>query len=136
MEMNENKIIEIKKLYKNYGSLEVLTGIDLDIYKGEVIAVIGSSGSGKSTLLRCLNLLEEPTSGDILFNGININDKTININKIREEIGMVFQSFNLFENMNVLDNCTIAQIKVLKRDLKNIVGTIKSFTSSSFRSST
>jgi putative lysine transport system ATP-binding protein len=115
MEMNENKIIEIKKLYKNYGSLEVLTGIDLDIYKGEVIAVIGSSGSGKSTLLRCLNLLEEPTSGDILFNGININDKTININKIREEIGMVFQSFNLFENMNVIENCMIAQVKVLKR---------------------
>ena len=116
MEMNENKIIEIKKLYKNYGSLEVLTGIDLDIYKGEVIAVIGSSGSGKSTLLRCLNLLEEPTSGDILFNGININDKTININKIREEIGMVFQSFNLFENMNVIENCMIAQVKVLKRN--------------------
>jgi putative lysine transport system ATP-binding protein len=115
MEMNENKIIEIKKLYKNYGSLEVLTGIDLDIYKGEVIAVIGSSGSGKSTLLRCLNLLEEPTSGDILFNEININDKTININKIREEIGMVFQSFNLFENMNVIENCMIAQVKVLKR---------------------
>jgi putative lysine transport system ATP-binding protein len=113
--MNENKIIEINKLYKNYGSLEVLTGIDLDIYKGEVIAVIGSSGSGKSTLLRCLNLLEEPTSGDILFNGININDKTININKIREEIGMVFQSFNLFENMNVIENCMIAQVKVLKR---------------------
>ena len=101
MEMNENKIIEIKKLYKNYGSLEVLTGIDLDIYKGEVIAVIGSSGSGKSTLLRCLNLLEEPTSGDILFNGININDKTININKIREEIGMVFHSFNLFAKATI-----------------------------------
>lgn len=123
MEMNENKIIEIKKLYKNYGSLEVLTGIDLDIYKGEVIAVIGSSGSGKSTLLRCLNLLEEPTSGDILFNGININDKTININKIREEIGMVFQSFNLFENMNVIENCMIAQVKVLKRN-KNEARTI------------
>ena len=123
MEMNENKIIEIKKLYKNYGSLQVLTGIDLDIYKGEVIAVIGSSGSGKSTLQRCLNLLEEPTSGDILFNGININDKTININKIREEIGMVFQSFNLFENMNVIENCMIAQVKVLKRN-KNEARTI------------
>ena len=110
------KIIEIKNLYKNFGSLEVLKGVDLDIYKGEVVAIIGSSGSGKSTLLRCLNLLEEPTSGSILFNGVDINDKKNNINKIREEIGMVFQSFNLFENMNVLENCMIAQTKVLKRD--------------------
>ena len=109
------KIIEIKNLCKNFGNLEVLKGVDLDIYKGEVVAIIGSSGSGKSTLLRCLNLLEEPTSGAILFNGIDINDKKNNIDKIREEIGMVFQSFNLFENMNVLENCMIAQIKVLKK---------------------
>ena len=109
------KIIEIKNLHKNFGSLEVLKGVDLDIYKGEVVAIIGSSGSGKSTLLRCLNLLEEPTSGNILFNGVDINDKKNNIDKIREEIGMVFQSFNLFENMNVLENCIIAQVKVLKK---------------------
>lgn len=109
------KIIEIKNLHKNFGSLEVLKGVDLDIYKGEVVAIIGSSGSGKSTLLRCLNLLEEPTSGKILFNGVDINDKKNNIDKIREEIGMVFQSFNLFENMNVLENCIIAQVKVLKK---------------------
>ena len=109
------KIIEIKNLHKNFGSLEVLKGVDLDIYKGEVVAIIGSSGSGKSTLLRCLNLLEEPTSGNILFNGVDINDKKNNIDKIREEIGMVFQSFNLFENMNVLENCMIAQVKVLKK---------------------
>lgn len=112
---NVNKIIEIKNLYKNFGKLEVLKGVDLDIYKGEVVAIIGSSGSGKSTLLRCINLLEEPTSGEILFNGVDINDKKNNIDKIREEIGMVFQSFNLFENMNVLENCMIAQTKVLKK---------------------
>ena len=109
------KIIKIENLYKSFGKLEVLKGINLDIYKGEVISIIGSSGSGKSTLLRCLNLLEYPTSGNIYFENKNIIDKKTNINDIRKEIGMVFQSFNLFENMNVLDNCTIAQIKVLKR---------------------
>ena len=109
------KIIKIENLYKSFGKLEVLKGVNLDIYKGEVISIIGSSGSGKSTLLRCLNLLEYPTSGNIYFENKNIIDKKTNINDIRKEIGMVFQSFNLFENMNVLDNCTIAQIKVLKR---------------------
>lgn len=110
------KIIEIKNLHKNFGKLEVLKGVHLDIYKGEVISIIGSSGSGKSTLLRCINLLEYPTSGNIYFNNLDIVDRKTNIDQIREKIGMVFQSFNLFENMNVLDNCTIAQIKVLKRD--------------------
>lgn len=110
------KIIEIKNLHKNFGKLEVLKGVNLDIYKGEVISIIGSSGSGKSTLLRCINLLEYPTSGNIYFNNLDIVDRKTNIDQIREKIGMVFQSFNLFENMNVLDNCTIAQIKVLKRD--------------------
>lgn len=109
------KIIEIKNLHKNFGPLEVLKGINLDIYKGSVTAIIGSSGSGKSTLLRCINLLEQPSAGEILFNGTNINDPQINIDKIRQNIGMVFQSFNLFENMNVIENCMIAQIKVLKR---------------------
>lgn len=110
------RIIEIKNLHKNFGKLEVLKGVNLDIYKGEVISIIGSSGSGKSTLLRCINLLEYPTSGNIYFNNLDIVDRKTNIDQIREKIGMVFQSFNLFENMNVLDNCTIAQIKVLKRN--------------------
>ena len=110
-----NKIIKIKNLYKNFQDLEVLKDINLDIYEGETIAIIGSSGSGKSTLLRCINQLEVQTSGEIYYNNQNILDNKVNINKIREEIGMVFQSFNLFENMNVLQNCVIAQRKVLKR---------------------
>lgn len=112
------KIIEIKNLKKNFGTLHVLNDINLSIYKGEVISIIGSSGSGKSTLLRCINLLEEPSSGFIYFNNVDINNRKVNINKVREKIGMVFQSFNLFENMNVLENCIIAQTKVLKRDKK------------------
>lgn len=110
-----NKIIEVKNLKKSFNNLDVLKDINLDIFKGEVVAIIGSSGSGKSTLLRCINLLEQPDSGTILFNGTDISDSKVNINKMREKIGMVFQSFNLFENMNVLENCVIAQTKVLKR---------------------
>ena len=110
-----NKIIEVKNLKKSFNNLDVLKDINLDIFKGEVVAIIGSSGSGKSTLLRCINLLEQPDSGTILFNGTDISDSKVNINKMREKIGMVFQSFNLFENMIVLENCVIAQTKVLKR---------------------
>ena len=108
-------IVKINNLYKSFGRLDVLQGIDLDIYKGEVISIIGSSGSGKSTLLRCINLLEYPTSGEIIFEDKNIIERRVNIDLVRREIGMVFQSFNLFENKNVLDNCIIAQTKVLKR---------------------
>lgn len=108
-------MINIKNIYKYFDDLKVLNGVTCDIKKGEKIVIIGASGSGKSTLLRCINLLEQPTSGEIYFKGININDKSVNIDNIRQNIGMVFQSFNLFENMNVIENCMIAQTKVLKR---------------------
>ena len=108
------ELIEIKNLKKSFGNLEVLKGIDLNISKGEVVTIIGSSGSGKSTLLRCINLLEKPNDGAIYFGGKNILSKGMNINQYRSRITMVFQNFNLFDNLNVLDNCTIGQTKVLK----------------------
>ena len=111
-------LIEVKNVYKSFGELKVLNGISLEINEGEVISIIGSSGSGKSTLLRCLNFLEEPTSGDILYKGTPLLNKDTDINEVRSHIGMVFQSFNLFNNKNVIDNCTLAQIKVLKRSKK------------------
>jgi len=104
-------MIHVKNLKKNFGELEVLKGIDEHITKGEVVVIIGPSGSGKSTFLRCLNLLEEPTSGEIIFEGNNITDKKANINKLREKMGMVFQQFNLFPNMTVLENITLSPIK-------------------------
>ena len=106
------EMIHVKNLKKNFGELEVLKGIDEHIAKGEVVVIIGPSGSGKSTFLRCLNLLEEPTSGEIIFEGNNITDKKANINKLREKMGMVFQQFNLFPHKSVLENITIAPIKV------------------------
>ena len=109
-----NVILSVRGLKKNFGKLEVLKGIDLDIYKGEVVAIIGPSGGGKSTFLRCLNMLETPTEGDILFEGNSLVDKKIDINKHREKIGMVFQLFNLFKNKNVLDNVTLALTRVKK----------------------
>lgn len=105
-------MIKVNNLHKSFGNVEVLKGIDENIKKGEVVVVIGPSGSGKSTFLRCLNLLETPTSGSIIFEGENITDKKININKIREKMGMVFQSFNLFPHKTVIDNLTIAPTKV------------------------
>ena len=97
-------LIEVKNVFKSFDDLQVLNGINLEINDGEVISIIGSSGSGKSTLLRCLNLLEEPTSGEILFKGIPLLNKDTDINEVRTHIGMVFQSFNLFNNKNVIDN--------------------------------
>ena len=105
-------MICVKNLEKSFEKHKVLKGIDENIEKGEVVVVIGPSGSGKSTFLRCLNLLETPTSGDIIFEGQNIVDKSVNINKIREKMGMVFQQFNLFPHKTVLENLTMAQIKV------------------------
>ncbi|PKL01440.1 MAG: ABC transporter [Tenericutes bacterium HGW-Tenericutes-1] len=111
-----NKIIEIKNLKKSFGNTEVLKNISLDIYQGEVLTIIGSSGSGKSTLLRCLNLLEEPNEGIILFEGSNLLDQTTDINLLRTKMGMVFQSFNLFNHKNVIDNCILAPIQVLHQE--------------------
>ena len=105
-------MIEVKDLHKSYGKLNVLQGITETIQDQEVVCVIGPSGSGKSTFLRCLNLLETPTSGVITINGVEITDPKNDVNKIRENLGMVFQRFNLFPHMNVLDNITLAPIKV------------------------
>lgn len=108
-------VIEVKHLNKSFGTHEVLKDIDFSVGKGEVVCIIGSSGSGKSTLLRCINLLETPSGGEIIYNGENILDEKHDIYKYRTKLGMVFQQFNLFNNHNVLGNCTVGQIKVLKR---------------------
>ena len=110
-----NVVFDIKGLVKNYQDREVLRSIDLQIKSGEVVSIIGQSGSGKSTMLRCLNLLETPDGGEILYNGENILAKSFNANAYRVKVGMVFQHFNLFNNMSVLKNCMVGQIRVLKR---------------------
>ncbi len=115
--MENNIILRINNLSKKFNDLEVLKDISIEVKENEVISIIGSSGSGKSTLRRCINLLEDADGGEIIYNDVNILDRKVNINKIREEIGMCFQSFNLFNNYNVLDNCTLAlrKIKKMKR---------------------
>ena len=110
--MSQDKLIEVKGLEKKFKHLEVLKGISIDICKGDVLAVIGPSGSGKSTFLRCLNLLEVPTGGQIIFEGVDITSKQTDINKMRQKIGMVFQNFNLFNNMTVMDNITLGPTKI------------------------
>lgn len=107
-------MIKVKNLHKTFGTNQVLKGINTEIKKGEVVVVIGPSGSGKSTFLRCLNLLEEPTSGNIYFKGTDITDKKNDIYQMREKLGMVFQNFNLFPNLTVMDNITLSPIKVKK----------------------
>ncbi len=108
-----NEILQVKHLSKSFGSNVVLRDIDFSVSKGDVISVIGASGSGKSTLLRCINLLETPTHGEIWYNGKNVADRKVKPHEYRSHVGMVFQSFNLFNNMTVLKNCMIGQMKVL-----------------------
>ena len=112
--MSEN-ILEIRHLGKSFGTHEVLRDIDFTVKKGDVISIIGASGSGKSTLLRCVNLLETPSSGQILYHGTDVSGRGVNAPEYRSHVGMVFQSFNLFNNMSVLKNCMVGQMKVLKR---------------------
>ena len=109
------RVIEVKHLSKSFGDHKVLKDIDFSVNKGEVVCLIGSSGSGKSTLLRCINLLEKPTGGEIIYNKENILDDKHDIYKYRTKLGMVFQQFNLFNNHNVLNNCIVGQMKVLGR---------------------
>ena len=108
------KIIKVKNLKKSFGYNHVLKDIDIEIEEGEVVVIVGSSGSGKSTFLRCLNLLEEPTSGEITIDGVEITDKKVDLNMLRREVGMVFQQFNLFPNYNVIDNIKLAPKKLRK----------------------
>ena len=112
MNVNENSLIQVQDLKKSFGTQVVLDGITTEIDQGEVVAIIGPSGCGKSTFLRSLNLLEEPTSGTILFEGTDITDKSVDINKMRQKIGMVFQQFNLFPNYTIQNNITLAPVKL------------------------
>lgn len=132
---NEDIVIRTEGLVKNFGKLQVLKGINEEIKKGEVVSIIGPSGSGKSTFLRCLNLLEQPTGGKIFFEGVDITDPTVDINLHRQKMGMVFQQFNVFPNMSVKENITMAPVLLKKKtqeeadamaeDLLNRVGLIE-----------
>ncbi len=125
----EEPILSIKHLKKDYGSNGVLKDVSLDVTRGECVVIIGPSGSGKSTFLRTINLLEEPTGGEIYFKGINTLDKNVDQNNLRKHVSMVFQHFDLFNNKNVLENCVIGQTKVLKRKRDLAVETAKNFLS-------
>ncbi len=124
--MTMSRAIEIRGLHKAFGKNEVLKGIDFHVNRGDVVCVIGPSGSGKSTLLRCVNRLEDPDAGQILVEGVDVCDPETDLDAIRSRIGMVFQQFNLFPHMNVLDNLTIAQRKVLKRSKAEAVRVARS----------
>ncbi len=116
--MTTDTLIRVEDLHKSFGELQVLKGINQEIRKGEVVVIVGPSGSGKSTFLRCLNLLETPTSGKIFFEGQDLTEKKVNINRHRQEMGMVFQHFHLFPQMTILKNMTLAPIKLLKKSKK------------------
>jgi polar amino acid transport system ATP-binding protein len=113
--LDDKPVVRIEGLHKSFGSLEVLKGVDMEVDRGEVVVILGPSGSGKSTLLRCVNLLEKPTAGQIWFEDICVTDPKVNINKVREKVGMVFQSFNLFPHLSAKRNVMLAQRKVLNR---------------------
>lgn len=121
------KVIEIRHLQKSFGGNEVLKDISLDVNKGEVVCIIGSSGSGKSTLLRCINLLEDPTSGEITYHGENVLSSRLSRAEYRTKMGMVFQQFNLFNNLTALGNCTVGPIKVLGRSKEQATETAMKF---------
>ena len=123
----EDNVIELRHLQKKFGSNDVLMDINLSVKKGEVLSIIGASGSGKSTMLRCINLLETPTAGEILFHGKNITSPDFSLSRYRTKVGMVFQSFNLFNNMTALENCIVGQVSVLKRDRKAAEETAKKY---------
>lgn len=125
--MSSETILQVNHLRKTFGDHEVLRDINLSVHHGDIVTIIGSSGSGKSTLLRCINLLETPTDGEILFCGKNIKDRDMNLSKYRAKVGMVFQQFNLFNNLTVLENCVIGQMKVLHRSRKEAEEKAKDF---------
>ena len=124
---NKQKVIEIKNIRKDFGNRTVLKDVNFNVHEGEVVSIIGSSGSGKSTLLRCINLLETPTSGQILIHGKDVLSGDVPLVELRKKVGMVFQQFNLFNNLSVLDNCVIGQMKVLKRTREEAEKVAKEF---------
>ena len=124
---DKQKVIEIKNIRKDFGNRTVLKDVNFNVHEGEVVSIIGSSGSGKSTLLRCINLLETPTSGQILIHGKDVLNGDVPLVELREKVGMVFQQFNLFNNLSVLDNCVIGQMKVLKRTREEAEKVAKEF---------
>ena len=124
---SKQKVIEIKNIRKDFGNRTVLKDVNFNVHEGEVVSIIGSSGSGKSTLLRCINLLETPTSGQILIHGKDVLSGDVPLVELRAKVGMVFQQFNLFNNLSVLDNCVIGQMKVLKRTREEAEKVAKEF---------
>lgn len=125
--LDKKKVIEIKNIRKDFGNRTVLKDVNFNVHEGEVVSIIGSSGSGKSTLLRCINLLETPTSGQILIHEKDVLSGDVPLIELRKKVGMVFQQFNLFNNLSVLDNCVIGQMKVLKRTREEAEKVAKEF---------